>query len=126
MRPAVGQACGNGRGWPRTSRRSSPSTPTVRGIGLSCSGSPTSASPACGPTYSGRSAKEDAIECHFGEPVANGDRAAVEWWSSWSEGGHDLTMAGVTILRFDADDLVVDHRDYWNQLDRREPPFDGW
>ena len=35
-------------------------------------------------------------------------------------------MAGVTILRFDSDGMVVDHRDYWNQLDRREPPFDGW
>ena len=43
-----------------------------------------------------------------------------------TEGGDDLTMAGVTILRFDADGMVVDHRDYWNQVDRREPPFDGW
>jgi predicted SnoaL-like aldol condensation-catalyzing enzyme len=70
--------------------------------------------------------EEDAIQCRFGEPVAGGDRAAVEWWSSWTEGDDDLTMAGVTILRFDADGKVVDHRDYWNQLDRREPPFDGW
>jgi len=70
--------------------------------------------------------EENAIECQFGEPVAGSDRAAVEWWSSWTEGGEDLTMAGVTILRFDADGMVVDHRDYWNQLDRREPPFDGW
>ena len=58
--------------------------------------------------------------------MAGGDRAAVEWWSSWIETGDDLTMAGVTILRFDADGMVVDHRDYWNQLDQREPPFDGW
>jgi hypothetical protein len=70
--------------------------------------------------------EEDAIECRFGEPVAAGDRAAVEWWASWTEGGADLTMAGVTLLRFDVTGLVVDHRDYWNQSDRREPPFDGW
>jgi len=71
-------------------------------------------------------AEEDAVECRFGAPVAAGDRAAVEWWSSWTEGGQDLTLAGVTILRFDIDGMVVDHRDYWNQVDRREPPFDGW
>jgi predicted SnoaL-like aldol condensation-catalyzing enzyme len=71
-------------------------------------------------------AEEDAIECRFGEPVADRDRAAVEWWASWTEAGADLTMAGVTVLRFDADGKVVDHRDYWNQSDRREPPFDGW
>ena len=70
--------------------------------------------------------EEDDVECRFGQPVAGGDRAAVEWWSRWTEAGADLTMAGVTILRFDADGMVVDHRDYWNQSDRREPPFDGW
>ena len=70
--------------------------------------------------------EEDSIECRFGVPVVAGDRAAVEWWSSWVETGEELTMAGVTVLRFDADGKVVDHRDYWNQSDRREPPFDGW
>lgn len=70
--------------------------------------------------------EEDAIECRFGEPVAGGDRAAVEWWSSWTENGNDVTMAGVTVLRFDTDGMVVDHRDYWNQSDRREPPFEDW
>ena len=70
--------------------------------------------------------EEDAVQCRFGEPVVGDDRAAVEWWSSWIEAGTELTMAGVTILRFDADGLVVDHRDYWNQSERREPPFDGW
>jgi hypothetical protein len=71
-------------------------------------------------------AEEDAIECRFGEPLAAGDRAGVEWWASWTEEGEDLTLAGVTLLRFDADGRVVDHRDYWNQVDRRERPFAGW
>jgi hypothetical protein len=70
--------------------------------------------------------EEDDIECRFGEPVAAGDRAAVEWWAGWIEDGEPLTMAGVTMLRFDVNGLVVDHRDYWNQSDRRERPFDGW
>ena len=69
---------------------------------------------------------EHDIECRFGEPLAGDDRAAVEWWASWNEAGADLTMAGVTILRFDDDGMVVDHRDYWNQSDQREQPFSGW
>jgi ketosteroid isomerase-like protein len=69
---------------------------------------------------------EQEIECWFGEPIAAGDRAAVEWWATWIERGEHLTLAGTTVLRFDADGQVVDHRDYWNQVERREPPFDGW
>jgi ketosteroid isomerase-like protein len=69
---------------------------------------------------------EEEIECRFGEPVVSGDRAAVEWWASWLEEGNELTLAGATFLRFDADGLVVDHRDYWNEVKRREPPFAGW
>jgi nuclear transport factor 2 (NTF2) superfamily protein len=69
---------------------------------------------------------EDEIECRFGEPVAAGDRAAVEWWASWVEAGRALTMAGTTLLRFNEEGLVVDHRDYWNEVPRRELPFSGW
>ena len=71
-------------------------------------------------------AVEHDIECRFGSPVAAGDRAAVEWWATWVEDGERLTMAGSTFLRFDDDGLVVDHRDYWNQVDSKEPPFLGW
>jgi ketosteroid isomerase-like protein len=69
---------------------------------------------------------EEQIECWFGEPIAAGDRAAVEWWATWMEDGQRLTLAGTTVLRFNSEGRVVDHRDYWNQVERREPPFSGW
>lgn len=69
---------------------------------------------------------EDDVECWFGEPVAGADRAAVEWWATWIEQGERVTLAGTTVLRFDDEGRVVDHRDYWNQVDRREPPYPGW
>jgi hypothetical protein len=69
---------------------------------------------------------EDEIECRFGEPIAAGGRAAVEWWASWVEDGQTVTLAGATALRFDADGRVVDHRDYWLQSQGRHPPFPGW
>lgn len=71
-------------------------------------------------------AAETDVECRFGVPLVDGDRAAVEWWGSWIEDGEPLTLAGVTILRFGADGLVVDHRDYWNEVQRREPPYGDW
>jgi nuclear transport factor 2 (NTF2) superfamily protein len=71
-------------------------------------------------------AEESSIECRFGRPVVSGDRAAVEWWASWREEGEDLTLAGVTVLRFDDDGKVVDHRDYWNQAPGRVDPYPGW
>jgi ketosteroid isomerase-like protein len=69
---------------------------------------------------------EEDVECRFGDPIVAGDRAAVEWWASWIEDGRPLTLAGVTVLRFRDDGKVVDHRDYWNRVDRREPPYAGW
>jgi SnoaL-like domain len=69
---------------------------------------------------------EENVECWFGEPIASGARAAVEWWATWVENGQRLTLAGATVLRFGGDGLIVDHRDYWNQVERRELPFDGW
>jgi SnoaL-like domain len=74
----------------------------------------------------GTFANETEVECRFGEPVAANDRAAVEWWASWLEAGAPITLAGVTVLRFDGDGLVLDQRDYWNDVDRREPPYDDW
>jgi ketosteroid isomerase-like protein len=65
------------------------------------------------------------IECWFGEPIASGDddRASVEWWASWTEDGQELTFAGVTVLRFDEEGKVVEHRDYDNHVERRERPY---
>jgi hypothetical protein len=71
-------------------------------------------------------AVESDIECRFGEPVAAEGRAAVEWWASWVEGGQVLTLAGATVLRFDAEGRVVDHVDYWVQGDGPISPFPGW
>ena len=69
---------------------------------------------------------EQDVECWFGEPIAAGDRATVEWWATWVEDNRRLTLAGATVLRFGADGLIVDHRDYWSQVEARKPPFEGW
>jgi hypothetical protein len=67
-------------------------------------------------------AEEEAEpEIWFGEPIVSGDRAAVEYWAILRVEGKEQTLAGTTLLRFDADGLVVEHRDYWAiEAGRRE------
>src|SRR5712692_1222312 len=71
-------------------------------------------------------AAEENTECWFGEPIVSGDRAAVEWWGSWTEHGQELTFAGVSVLRFDDTGKVAEHRDYDNHVERRQPPYADW
>ena len=64
--------------------------------------------------------------CWFGESVAAGNRATVEYWAILVEGGRPVTIAGVALLRFDGDGRVVRQRDYWSlEPGSREPP-EGW
>jgi hypothetical protein len=69
---------------------------------------------------------EHDVECRFGEPIAMGERAAVEWWASWVEDGDTVTLAGTTVLRFRHDGLVSEHVDYWLQAYGRRGPYQGW
>lgn len=72
--------------------------------------------------------EEAEAECRFAEPVVSaGDGAAVEYWAvSTARDGKVETIAGVAVLRFGADGLVVDERDYWNLAEGRVDPYDGW
>ena len=60
--------------------------------------------------------EEPGPDVTFLEPVVvAGDRAAVEWWSVTRErDGAESTLAGISILRFRDDGLVVEERGYWN------------
>ena len=60
------------------------------------------------------------------EPIVDGERAAIAWWASVVEDGADITLAGVSVVRFDPMGLVVEQWDAWNQAGkRREPPLDS-
>src|ERR1019366_8538275 len=83
---------------------------------LSCSSSSPASTPDCGGGIHGAS-PEGAAECETlhphptshlrpcslgaEEPIVAGSCAAVQWWASWVEGGVPVSMASVTILRFD-------------------------
>ena len=70
--------------------------------------------------------EEAPAECWFGEPFVAGDRATCEYWAVVRSGGGEQTIAGVALLRFDADGLVASQRDYWALEDGRREPPEGW
>ena len=60
-------------------------------------------------------AEERSAVSSFGEPiVAEEGRAAVEYRATITTvDGRTATLAGVTVLRFDENGFVREHRDYW-------------
>jgi ketosteroid isomerase-like protein len=68
-----------------------------------------------------------AFDVRFGEPVEEGDRAAVEWWATLvTAEGEEQTLAGCSVLRFGDDGLVVEARDYWDLEPGRREPHGTW
>jgi hypothetical protein len=69
--------------------------------------------------------EEELVQAWFGEPVVSGSRAAIEYWAVL-RGDHEVTVAGTSMLRFDTDGRVLDHRDYWVPADEPREPPPGW
>ena len=59
--------------------------------------------------------EEVSAQCHFSGPIVDGDQAAVHWTAQTRlvDGGTE-DLAGVSLLHFDSDGLVTEHRDFWN------------
>jgi hypothetical protein len=66
-------------------------------------------------------AQERSARPSFGEPVVAPDgRAAIEYRAEITTSDDDeVTLVGVTVLRFDDQGLVMEHRDYWAMEARR-------
>jgi hypothetical protein len=74
----------------------------------------------------GAFAEEESADARFGQPVVAAGRAAVPWWARLVENGAPITLAGTSLLRFDADGLVVEQWDTWNQSDGRRAAPEWW
>ena len=57
---------------------------------------------------------ESWADCQFLEPIVDGDRAVVEWRAETRlKDGSGEKLAGLSLLRFDENGLVVEQRDFW-------------
>ena len=77
---------------------------------------------------------QTGIDVRFGEPVVEGSRVAVEWWTTAEEPGWGpareepaVTLAGCMILRFGSDGRCEELRESWNvEFGKRLDPPPGW
>ena len=74
----------------------------------------------------GAFADESAVlSVRFGLPVVDGDRASVEYWTTFADKeGAPVTLAGSAFAQFDAEGLITEARDYWHMTPGHVPP--GW
>ena len=120
--PDGGARRGSGRGRRRTSTRSRRSTRPARASGRCLSATFRKPRAYVGWTFS----EQDEAEVWFGDPIVTGDRATCEYWGVVTYQGRTETIAGVSVIRFGEDGLVIDQRDYWNAEDGRREPPEGW
>lgn len=69
---------------------------------------------------------QTAIEIRYGTPIAAGERTVVEWWTTLSNEGVPITLAGIFILAFDESGLCRSLREYWHFAEGRKQPLSGW
>lgn len=69
---------------------------------------------------------EHDVQAWFGDPIIDGDRAAVQWWATLTDNGREISLAGTSVLRFDAHGLVVSQWDAWDELAGRRDPSPGF
>ena len=62
----------------------------------------------------------------FGRPITQGNRTAVEWWTTMRDEGTDITLPGILFLRFAADGRCEELREAWMVADGRLDPHAGW
>ena len=75
--------------------------------------------------WAGATASQSAIEVTFGDPLVDGNRVAVEWWSVTKEDGQPTTDAGALFLTFE-NGRCAELREYWNLTEEAVAVPEGW
>jgi hypothetical protein len=77
--------------------------------------------------YWGRAtADQRDVRVRFGDPVASGAAAAVEWWATMLEEGRPATIVGTSFLTFTPEGQVATARDDWFLEPGTHHPFEDW
>lgn len=76
--------------------------------------------------WSGVTSAQSDVTVRMGEPVVDGERVDVEFWTTMSVESVPVTLAGCLLLRFSEDGLCADLREYWNLTEGLHLPPAGW
>jgi len=71
-------------------------------------------------------ATQGDVKLQWGTPFVDGDRTAVEWWVTLTNGGAPVTLAGTMILLFNSDGRCRELREYWHFGQGHKVPPAGW
>ena len=71
-------------------------------------------------------AVQSDVKVWMGQPVIEGDRVILEFWTRMRAGGEPLALTGCLLMRFDDDGLCTDLREYWQTLPELRDPWPGW
>lgn len=71
-------------------------------------------------------ASQSDVQFRYGTPTVADGRATVEWWVTMKNGGVDMTLAGVFLLKFDEAGLCSDLVEYWHFGEGLIDPYSGW
>jgi SnoaL-like domain len=77
--------------------------------------------------WANATATQSNTRVRMGRPIVDRDRAAVEWWTTYTGADEgEGTLPGILILRFARDGRCAELREAWNwELGTHEPP-PGW
>ncbi len=76
--------------------------------------------------WRGGAGSQRETRVRMGTPFVDGDRVAVEWWTTMIDDGRAVTLPGCLLLRFAPDGRCLDLREYWNLGEGHRDPFPGW
>lgn len=71
-------------------------------------------------------ATQSKVEIKYGKPLTVGNRTAVEWWTTLTNAGTPVTLAGSFMLEFDTNGLCKTLREYWHFVEGTKQPQPGW
>lgn len=71
-------------------------------------------------------ATQSDVHFRYGTPIVTGDRTIVEWWVTMKNGGADVTLAGIFLLRFDGSGRCSDLSEYWHFSEGQIEPYQHW
>ncbi len=71
-------------------------------------------------------ATHDHVDVKYGTPITAGHRTAVEWWTTLTNGGVPITLAGSFMLTFNDEGLCRTLREYWHFGEGTRNPPSAW
>ena len=76
--------------------------------------------------WAGVTETQSDISLRWGTPITEGDRTAVEWWVTLTNGGTPVTLAGSMVLLWADDGRCRELREYWHFAPEHATPPEGW